>query len=47
MTHEQTIKLAIEAGFKFSPAQFSGVLEAEVKFAQLVAATAVTTEWKF
>ena len=44
MTPEEIILMAREAGIKFAPAQFSGVLEAEVseydlaRFAALVAA---------
>ena len=30
MTREDIIRMAREAGMKFSPAQFSGVLEAEI-----------------
>lgn len=46
MTRDDILRLAREAGFKFAPAQFSGVLEAEVsefdveRFAALVLADA-------
>lgn len=50
MTSEEIMSLAREAGFKFSPAQFSGVLEAEVSefavehFAGLVAIAVAAKE---
>jgi hypothetical protein len=50
MTREDIIRMAREAGIKFSPAQFSGVLEAEIDefsletFAALVAAASEAKE---
>ena len=50
MTREDIIRMAREAGMKFSPAQFSGVLEAEIDefsletFAALVAAASEAKE---